>query len=126
MAASKPRVPTGGELQILRVLWARGASTVRQIVEQMSGTGYTTALKLLQIMHKKGLVSRDETGHAHIYQSTFSQDELERLMARDLADRAFGGSASRLALQALSAKGASEEELAEIRKLLSRLEDDDT
>ncbi len=116
------RIPTAAELNLLQILWRLGESTVRQIVGEMPDTGYTTVLKTLQIMHRKGLVSRDESGHAHIYRPAFQRDDLERRMAADLADRAFDGSASRLALQALSAKGATQEELTEIRALLARIE----
>ena len=125
MANNIPRIPTGAELVILQSLWRSGSGTVRQIVEQMTDTGYTTVLKTLQIMHKKGLVSRDESGHAHIYLPAFSQDALEREMALDLTNRAFDGSASRLALQALSAKGATAEELEQMKALLTRIEDED-
>ncbi|MEC7843326.1 MAG: BlaI/MecI/CopY family transcriptional regulator [Candidatus Latescibacterota bacterium] len=117
------RRPTDGELEILQVLWNLGPSTVRRVHETMGSTAaYTTTLKLLQIMHGKGLVRRDETGHAHIYEATPEKDETRLLLARDLAERAFSGSTARLALHALSSARASAEELAEIRALLDRLE----
>jgi BlaI family transcriptional regulator, penicillinase repressor len=115
------RKPTDGELAILRVLWARGPSTVRQVAEVLGReTGYTTVLKLLQIMTEKGLVRRDESQRTHVYEAACSQDQTERQLVTDLMDRVFGGSAAKLVLQALSATRASPEELAEIRRLLDR------
>jgi predicted transcriptional regulator len=113
--------PTDAELAILRVLWDRGASTVRQVHDVLSlerPTAYTTALKLLQIMTEKGLVRRDETDRTHIYEARLSQEQTQRQLVRDLVDRAFGGSSSQLVLQALASKRATAEELTEIRKLL--------
>ena len=90
----------------------------------MSETGYTTALKLLQIMAEKGLVDRDESRHAHVYRPRHRQEKTERLMVGDLLDRVFGGSAANLVMHALSARKASPDELAQIRELLDSLEDD--
>src|SRR5918999_4257588 len=121
---SKPQAPrpTDAELAILRVLWERGPSTVRQVHEVLVGrdrpTAYTTALKLLQIMTEKGLVRRDETDRTHVYQARLSEDQTQRQLVRDLLDRAFGGSASKLVMQALAARRATAEELGEIRKLI--------
>ena len=120
---SKPVTPrpTDTELAILRVLWERGASTVRQVHETMSGerpTAYTTALKMLQIMTEKGLVRRDETDRTHVYQARLSEEQTQRQLVRDLLDRAFGGSATKMVMQALNAKRASAEEMIEIRKLI--------
>ncbi len=113
------RKPTDAELAILRVLWERGPSTVRQVTEALGkDTGYTTALKLLQIMTEKGLVVRDESARTHVYAPAFSEGETQRQLVSDLLDRAFGGSAAKLVLQALASKKASREELAEIRKLI--------
>ncbi len=115
------RKPTDAELAILRVLWSRGSSTVRQVAEALGkDTGYTTALKLLQIMTEKGLVVRDETERTHVYSSAYTQNQTQRQLVSDLADRAFGGSAAKLVLQALAGTKASPEELAEIRKLLDK------
>jgi BlaI family transcriptional regulator, penicillinase repressor len=117
--------PTESELAILRVLWQRGPSTVRQVHEslnQVKKTGYTTVLKFLQIMHEKGLVSRDETPYAHVYQAQLPQEQAQRTLVSDLLDRAFGGSMSRLVMQALSARKASPEELSQIRKILKEHE----
>jgi predicted transcriptional regulator len=113
--------PTDAELAILRVLWARGACTVRQVHEALSRdrpAAYTTALKMLQIMTEKGLVRRDESDRTHVYQSRLTEEQTQRQLVRDLVDRAFGGSASKLVLQALSARRATAEELGEIRKLI--------
>jgi predicted transcriptional regulator len=117
---STPR-PTDAELAILRVLWQRGPSTVRQVHDALSGdrtTAYTTALKMLQIMTEKGLVRRDESDRTHIYFPRLTEEQTQRQLVRDLLDRAFGGSASKLVMQALATKRASTEELSEIRKLI--------
>ena len=119
--ASAPR-PTDAELAILRVLWERGPSTVRQVHEVLVGrvgqTAYTTALKLLQIMTEKGLVRRDDTDRTHVFTPRLSEEQTQRQLVRDLLDRAFGGSASKLVMQALNARRATPEELGEIRKLI--------
>jgi predicted transcriptional regulator len=113
--------PTDGELAILRVLWERGPSTVRQVAEALGKeTGYTTALKLLQIMTEKRLVVRDETERTHVYAAAYTEDQTQRQLVTDLVERAFGGSAAKLVLQALAATKASPEEMAEIRKLLDK------
>ena len=117
--------PTDAELAILRVLWERGPSTVREVQETLHeerGTGYTTALKLLQIMTEKGLVQRNDTQRTHVYEAAASRDQTQRQLVSDLLERAFGGSAEQLVLQALSAKKSSSEELAQIRELLNELE----
>jgi predicted transcriptional regulator len=115
------RKPTDAELGILNVLWSRGPSTVRQVAETLGReAGYTTVLKLLQIMTEKQLVVRDETARTHIYRAAFTEDQTQRQLVSDLLERAFGGSAAKLVLQALSANKASPEELAEIRQLLDK------
>ena len=117
--------PTDAELAILRVLWRRGASTVRQVHDELQHdrpAAYTTALKLLQIMTEKGLVRRDESDRTHIYHARYSEEHTQRQLVRDLLDRAFGGSASKLVMQALHARRASSEELTEIRKLIDERE----
>jgi len=117
--------PTDAELAILRVLWQRGESTVRQVHEALSqdrGTGYTTMLKLMQIMTEKGLVERDESERTHVYQARLTKEQTQRQLVGDLLDKAFGGSASQLVMQALAAKPASADELARIRQLLDELE----
>ncbi len=113
--------PTDAELTILRVLWERGPSTVRQVHDVLlreRSTAYTTALKLLQIMTEKGLVRRDESDRTHIYHSRLTEEQTQRQLVRDLLDRAFGGSSSKLVMQALAARRASAEELGEIRRLI--------
>jgi len=117
--------PTDAELAILRVLWSRGPSTVRQVHEALSRdreTGYTTILKLMQIMTEKGLVERDESERTHVYQARFTQEATQQRLVSDLLEKAFGGSASQLVMQALAAKPASADELAQIRRLLDELE----
>ena len=117
--------PTDAELAILRVLWERGPCTVREVTEALQverGTGYTTALKLLQIMHNKGLVRRDDSQRTHVYSAVATAEVTQRQLIQDLLDRAFGGSARQLVLQALSSRKASQAELAEIRKLLDEIE----
>ncbi len=113
--------PTDAELAILRILWERGPSTVRQVHDVLSRerpTAYTTALKLLQIMTEKGLVRRDDSDRTHIYHPRLTEEQTQRQLVRDLLDRAFGGSASKLVMQALAARRATPEELMEIRQLI--------
>jgi BlaI family penicillinase repressor len=117
----KPPRPTDSELAILRVLWQRGPSTVRQVHEALNSvkkTGYTTVLKFLQLMHEKGLVTCDEKPWAHIYEALLPNEQAQRTLVSDLLEQAFEGSMSRLLLQALSSRKATAEELAEIRKVL--------
>jgi predicted transcriptional regulator len=113
------RKPTDAELAILRVLWARGPSTVRDVAAAMDREGaYTTILKLLQIMTDKGLVRRDESARTHVYKATASEDQTKRQLVADLLDKVFEGSAAKLVMQALSTRTASHEEIEEIRTLL--------
>ena len=122
--AGAPR-PTDGELEILNVLWRRGAATVREVHDELSArkaTLYTTVLKTLQIMTEKGLVERDESQRAHLYRARLAQDETQRQLLNDLLARAFDGSATKLVMQALSGREASAEELTEIRAMLDRFE----
>ncbi len=114
------RKPTDAELGILRVLWTQGPSTVRQIGEVLGREiGYTTVLKLLQIMTEKRLVVRDESERTHVYRPAYTEDQTQRQLVADLLERAFDGSAAKLVLQALSATKTSPAEMAEIRKLLA-------
>jgi predicted transcriptional regulator len=118
--------PTDAELSILRVLWDRGPSTVREVHERLSATqetGYTTVLKFMQIMHEKGLVARDDRNRAHIYVAAVSEEAVQTNLVRSLLERAFKGSAETLVLRALSIKPSTPEELAAIRALLDNLED---
>ena len=124
MAAKPPR-PTEAELSILRVLWDRGAQSVRtvqQALNESKPTGYTTVLKLLQIMTDKGLVERDETQRPQIYRPRYSQQQTQRQLVGDLVQRAFGGSVRTLVLQALSTRKSSPAELEAIEKLLDQIE----
>ncbi|HET6912439.1 MAG TPA: BlaI/MecI/CopY family transcriptional regulator [Rhodanobacteraceae bacterium] len=120
--------PTEAELEILQVLWARGGCTVREVHEALhrdSGAGYTTALKLLQIMHGKGLVVRDDSQRAHVFRAAVSKEKTQKRFLSDLVQRVFEGSPSQLVLHALGSQRASREELREIRALLNRLEQED-
>jgi predicted transcriptional regulator len=115
----RQRKPTDAELAILRVLWQRGPSTVRDVAEALGREGaYTTVLKLLQIMTEKRLVRRDDTSRSHVYQAAYSEDQTQQQLVADLLRRAFDGSAAKLVLQALAAGETSPEEIAEIRRLL--------
>jgi predicted transcriptional regulator len=114
--------PTDAELAILRVLWANGPSTVREVHDAMADTrsvAYTTTLKTLQVMTEKGLTLREDQRGQHIYRPRLAEDETLKHLVVDLLDRAFGGSTSRLVIQALTSRRASPEELREIRRLLS-------
>ena len=123
-----PPRPTDLELSILRVLWRHGQGTVREILKRFNEeraaaeAGYTTVLKMLQIMNEKGLVERDEAQRPQVYRARLSEQETQRQLVSDLLERAFGGSAKQLVIQALATKAASEEELAEIEQLFERLE----
>ncbi|MCB1235337.1 MAG: BlaI/MecI/CopY family transcriptional regulator [Verrucomicrobiae bacterium] len=126
MSKPAPR-PTETELSILRILWDHGPCRVREVVEELArerggDVGYTTALKLLQLMHEKGLVIRDESERSHTYAARHPREKMQRQVVKSLADKLFGGATARLALHALSAEEASADDLAEIRRLLDRLE----
>ena len=113
--------PTDAELAILRILWDRGPSTVRQVHDILAlerTAAYTTALKLLQIMTEKGHVERDARDRTHIYRTRLSEETTQRLLVQDLVDRAFGGSWTKLVMQALATKRASAEELRDIRQAI--------
>lgn len=121
MMTQGPSKPTAGELEILRVLWDRGPSTVRGVHKELSRSkdvGYTTVLKLLQIMAAKGMVKRNETQRAHVYEATRPADETKRELADDVLQRVFGGSASQLMLHALEGRHTSRREIEELRRLL--------
>ena len=125
MARKANHHPTDAELAILRVLWQRGPSTVRQVHEAMAGdegVGYTTVLKMLQIMADKGLVERDASERAHVFRARDSEATTQGGLIGDLLDKAFDGSASRLVMRALTSRPAPPEELAEIRRLLDQME----
>ena len=114
--------PTGAELAILRVLWTRGSSTVRQIHDVLAERrdfAYTTTLKLIQIMTEKGLTAREERGRVHLYSAVAGEEETQRRLVCDLLDRAFAGSAAKLMMQALALKRASPQELRDIQRVLN-------
>lgn len=118
-------MPTNAELPLLQVLWDRGPCTVREVhdaVKEETGQGYTTVLKLMQIMAEKGLVRRDMSSRSHVYEAVFSEDGMQRRIVRDMLSRVFRGSSAQLVVQALSTKKASRAELNAIRGLLDELE----
>jgi len=122
MARRKSTRPTDRELTILRILWDNGPSTVRDVNEIMNedeNTGYTTTLKLMQIMAEKGLVHRDDSKFKHVYRHALTEEKAQKQLVGDLLDRAFSGSAEKLVMRALSAKKVSGKELASIRKMLA-------
>jgi predicted transcriptional regulator len=122
MAPVKALKPTDAELGILNVLWRHGASTVKKVHEVLGEeTGYTTTLKLLQNMTEKGLVVRDESQRAHVYQARYSETDTQRQLLTGLLNKAFSGSTSQLVVQALESKRATPKELAEIKRLIERL-----
>lgn len=124
MADRTPK-PTDAELAILQVLWKSGPSTVKAVHEIMGEqTGYTTVLKMLQIMTEKALVRRDESLRAHVYEPCFTEDQVQRQLVSGLLDKAFRGSAAKLVMQALSSKRATARELSEIRKIIQKLSKD--
>jgi BlaI family transcriptional regulator, penicillinase repressor len=117
--------PTDAELAILRVLWRLKSATVRQVQEALNQereTGYTTVLKLMQIMHEKQLLTRDESERTHVYKAALTEEQTQRQLVDHLLERAFGGSARQLVMQVLSSRKASSKELAQIRGLLDELE----
>lgn len=117
--------PTASELEILRVLWTRGPSTVREVHEALSSqkaVGYTTVLKLLQIMTEKGTVRRDENQRAHVYEACEPAEKTKRQFAGDVLQRVFEGSASQLMQHALAGRQTSREEIEELRRLLDEYE----
>jgi predicted transcriptional regulator len=125
MARRKNSRPTDRELTILRILWDKGPSTVRQVNEAMSqdeDTGYTTTLKLMQIMVEKGLVLRDDSQFKHVYRPALTEEKAQKQLVSDLLDRAFSGSAQKLVMRALSAKKVTAKELASIKKMLEEFE----
>jgi len=124
MGTFKNIKPTESELEILQVLWDKNSATVREVHEEMSKVkecGYTTTLKLMQIMFEKGLVKRDDSNKTHIYQPNVSKDKTQKQMVGKMVTSLFGGSASQLVMQALVSQTTSKEELDEIQKLLDNL-----
>lgn len=124
MAAPLNQKPTESELEILQILWETGNSTVRAVHEILSRnkeSGYTTTLKLMQIMHEKGLVSRDTSAKTHIYRAVASQQKTQQHLVSRLIDHAFNGSAARMVMQALGNHRSSKEEIEAIKKYLDEL-----
>jgi len=118
-------LPTDAELQILSVLWKRGPSTVRDVHEalaEVQDTGYTTVLKLMQIMAQKGFVERDESNRSHVYRAALTEEQAQRGLLGQLMDKAFSGSAKQLVMRALAMQPASKNELEEIRTMLNEIE----
>lgn len=127
MARRPTSGPTDAELEILTVLWDRGPSTVREVnvaVGELRPTGYTTTLKLMQIMTEKGLLVRDKSNRTHCYHPASSKEKTQRQLVKNLLGRAFDGSAAQLVLRALSTEKASPEELAKIRGVLDEIEEE--
>ena len=125
MSQETPQKPTASELEILRVLWARGPSTVREVYEalrEQKSLGYTTVLKLLQIMTAKGTVRRNEEQRAHVYEACQPAEETKRQLVGDVLQRVFEGSASELMIHALEGRRTSRKELDELRRLLDEYE----
>ena len=127
--ANQPPRPTEVELAILQVLWRHGPGTVREVLRHFnegraSEAGYTTVLKMLQIMTEKGLVERDDARRPQVYRARLSQEQTQRQLVSDLLERAFGGSAKQLVMQALATRKTPEAELTQIEKLLDKLEGD--
>jgi predicted transcriptional regulator len=126
MAREKKQYPTEKELAILKVLWSRGPSTVRQVNDQIGQThktGYTTTLKLMQIMTDKGLLTRDDTPFKHIYKPAVSEEITQQQIVANMLDTVFAGSAEKLVMRALDTRQVSPEELKKIRQLLDQMEE---
>jgi BlaI family transcriptional regulator, penicillinase repressor len=125
MAATQKHIkPTESELEILQILWQRGLATVREVHEELAKSkdvGYTTTLKLMQIMHEKGLVKRDESMRTHVYQPAVNKEKTQKHLLGKMIDSLFGGSSTQLVLQALGEQKASPEELEQIQHLLDNL-----
>jgi len=124
--ANSPSKPTESELSILRVLWERGPSTVREVMEALAAErdmGYTTVLKFLQIMFEKGLVKRNEQGRTHVYEAATPAEKMRSRLLGDLVDKVFSGSVGHLVMQALGSKKVSRKELEAIRSLLDELDE---
>jgi predicted transcriptional regulator len=124
MAAPKYVKPTESELEILQIIWDKGLATVREVHEELAKTkdvGYTTTLKLMQIMHEKGLVKRDESMRTHVYQAAVNKEKTQKHLLTKMIDTLFGGSSTQLVLQALGEQKATPEELEQIQTLLNNL-----
>lgn len=121
MTIAKHLKPTESELEILQILWAKGIATVREVHEELTASkdvGYTTTLKLMQIMHEKGLVKRDDSMRTHVYQAAVNKEKTQRHLLGKMIDNLFGGSPTQLVIQALGEHKASPEEIEKIQALL--------
>lgn len=126
-ASTFPQKPTDTELEILQILWQHGPCTVRVVNDEQNKvkeTGYTTTLKLLQIMHEKGLVTRSEESRSHLYQAAVTEEDTQKRLLDRFLDTTFRGSAMKLVMQALGNRRTSQDELNQIKQLLKKLEDD--
>ncbi|HEU5164610.1 MAG TPA: BlaI/MecI/CopY family transcriptional regulator [Chitinophagaceae bacterium] len=124
MATTRYIKPTESELEILQVLWKKGLATVREVHEDLAAlkdAGYTTTLKLMQIMHEKGLVKRDDSMRTHVYQAAVSKEKTQKHLLGKMIDSLFGGSSTQLVIQALGEHKATEEELAKIQEMIDSL-----
>ena len=124
MSNTKSIRPTESELEILQTLWAKGVATVREVHEDLAKTkdvGYTTTLKLMQIMHEKGLVKRDDSMRTHVYQAAVNKEKTQKHLLSKMIDSLFGGSPTQLVIQALGEHKASPEEIEKIQELLNNL-----
>ena len=125
MSTPKTIKPTESELEILQILWSKGLATVREVHEGLAKTkdvGYTTTLKLMQIMNEKGLLTRQKSGKLHLYKAVTSQESTNRQLVHKMIETVFQGSAAQLVLSALGNRKSSKEELEEIRQYLDKLE----
>ncbi|MCR6720604.1 MAG: BlaI/MecI/CopY family transcriptional regulator [Chitinophagaceae bacterium] len=124
MTIAKYLKPTESELEILQILWTKGTATVREVHEELAATkdvGYTTTLKLMQIMHEKGLVKRDDSMRTHIYQAAVNKEKTQKHLLGKMIDNLFGGSPTQLVIQALGEHKASAEEIEKIQALLNQM-----
>ena len=124
MSTTKAIKPTESELEILQILWTKGLATVREVHEDLASTkdvGYTTTLKLMQIMHEKGLVKRDDSMRTHVYQAAVNKERTQKHLLGKMIDSLFGGSPTQLVIQALGEHKTSPEELEKIQALLNEL-----
>lgn len=125
MGAARITRPTTAELEILNVIWTHGPSTVRFVNDKLNEekyTGYTTTLKIMQLMAEKGLLKRDESQRSHLYGAVAPQNQVQKLLLDRLLDQAFGGSALKLVMQALGGHRATPEEISRIREMLDKIE----
>lgn len=125
MSSNSPLKPTDSEIEILRIIWSKGPSSVRTVNEELNlkkKSGYTTTLKLMQIMIEKGLLDREEKGRLHIYRAAIKEEDTKKLLVDRFVETTFGGSAMQLVMQALGKHKTSPEELKELKKLISKIE----